>query len=206
MGQLPGNRLTVVSDGRDLPLYPIPSDVRLAHYFLTWHFDRWLGSELRLTGDLAVRALALDLFFIAQRQLPVGTLPDDDRQLARLLMIDEPAWRGYRSMDPSPLHNWTQCVCDGGEVRLMHPVVLEVAEEALSRRTQRLQASKEGVARRKRNRVVSLIGKISSRAAGNAELVEFVWDWLCANVDGYFTEKNVLTAIEAYTEGAMDPP
>lgn len=122
----------VPDDG--LPEYPFGRDDRLeTHYFLTFHVDRWLNSELRLTIDWQYRGLALDLFYLAQKQSPVGTLPRDDRQIAKLLHMDHLEWMVVLQAERSPLYKWTECLCEG-EIRLMHPVVLEMVQDAFQHR------------------------------------------------------------------------
>lgn len=71
--------------------YPIPSTERLeSHYFITFHYRRWLKSEFRNLADLDVRAVGFDLFCEAQDEAPVGTLPTDERLLAKLAGVNSP--------------------------------------------------------------------------------------------------------------------
>jgi hypothetical protein len=117
-------------DAGTLPEYPIPVDERLeSHYFVSFWFNRWLNSDFRLRASAEVRAFGLDLFFIAQNQSPVGTLPTDEVVIARLLMIDLAHWKDLCKREITPLYNWTPCRC-GNKVRLMHPVVTEQAHDA----------------------------------------------------------------------------
>ena len=137
-------------DGHDLFEYPIPSGERLdSHYFITWRFDWWLHSEFRLLADKEVRAVGFDLFNIAQKEDPVGTLPVDERLLARLAGESLEEWRRLCERPIGPLYNWQQCYCDNGHVRLYHPVVMRIAQEALGMRDDRL-AKREADRERKR--------------------------------------------------------
>lgn len=125
--------LSVVGGG-SLPEYPIPKGERLAsHSFFMLHYDRFLNSRLYLLADWDVKGLAVALFCKAQDQDPVGTLPDDPREVAALLGMSTDEWNGYCRRDPSPLHNWTRCLV-GNRVHLMHPVVTEVAQAAFEQR------------------------------------------------------------------------
>ncbi|PYE80393.1 hypothetical protein [Pseudoroseicyclus aestuarii] len=131
-----------------LEAYPIRGEDSVArHHFLKFWHNRWLGSTLRLTASLDVRACALDLFFLAQNQTPIGTLPDDDRILARLLHLDLAQWMELRARTPGPLNHWRRCVAapdDGAhEIRLMHPVVTEVALDMLERREDATRSKEE---------------------------------------------------------------
>ncbi|SOH93356.1 hypothetical protein SAMN06273572_10232 [Monaibacterium marinum] len=117
--------------------YPIATRERLRnHFFLTFHHRRWLNSDFRNLADLDVRGVALDLFCAAQDQAPVGTLPTNDQLIARLVDVSLETWRGLAARSIPPLTNWQRCVCDDGEVRLYHPVVLEIVLDALGRKEQ----------------------------------------------------------------------
>ena len=124
-------------DADELPVYPVDREERLeGHYFTKFWHDRWLNSQLHLTATLEVQACALNLFFLSQKQTPVGTLPDDDSILAKLLRIDLALWRVLRTRRITPLHGWSPCRC-GDEIRLNHPVVTEVVLDAIARREAR---------------------------------------------------------------------
>ena len=93
----------------DLFEYPIPSTERLhQHFFMPWHYRRWMASDFRNSADLDVRAVAIDLFCAAQDQAPVGTLPADEMLLARLVDLTLDHWslsrdRMERFVRPDPL-------------------------------------------------------------------------------------------------------
>ncbi len=119
-------------DTAEIPDYPISANDRLdSHYFLQWNLKRWRASEFRRKVDPEVGWYGLQLFFIAQDETPIGTLPCDDEQLAYELRIPLEKWKGLTDRKLSPLHNWSRVRCDNGEVRWGHPVVTEVAVEAL---------------------------------------------------------------------------
>ena len=102
----------------ELPEYPLGSEDRLdSHYFMAWERRRWLNSDMRLKGTPECRALYFDLINIAYDQTPVGTVPQDLETLAKLLMVDPGHFRALCKLDYGPLHKWTACICEGGEVR-----------------------------------------------------------------------------------------
>ncbi|MCJ8139500.1 hypothetical protein [Falsirhodobacter halotolerans] len=122
-------------DTSELFQYPIPATERLdSHFFMTWHYKRWMDSDFRSLADREVRAVAFDLFCVAQGQAPVGTLPTDDRILAQLVDVPLDVWRGLCERTVGPLYNWKRCQCDNGKVRLYHPVALEMVAGAVNLR------------------------------------------------------------------------
>lgn len=181
--------------------YPLATDLRLTgHYFTMLMHDRWLYSSLRLKASLPVRAAALDLFLLAQKQAPVGTLPADDGELAALLLLTEGEWRKLRAEEPSPLYHWRPCVTDTGAHRLMHPVVLEVAQMTISRRALHARALTEANARKRLQRLRECIEKVgSARLAADPLVVEWVDAWLEENSPGRNrTATQVRLALEAH--------
>lgn len=153
----------------DLPEYPIPSSVRLdSHFFMMFNYRRWMNSDFRSLADHDVRAVALDLFCAAQEQSPVGTLPTDERLLANAVDVPLDRWRQFSAREVPPLHNWQKCLCDNGQVRLFHPVVLEVAQAALG-----LKSDHEDklAADRERKRLGQLPNQII-RAGGSRQMSE----------------------------------
>jgi len=191
------HKFRVVDD--DLPEYPLPASERLeVHFFVTFWHQRWLNSEFRLKAEADVRGYALDLFFIAQNQSPVGTLPADDALLAKLLMIDLATWKSLLKREINPLYKWTRCRC-GDEIRLMHPVVTEQVLHAVAKKRHNL-ASRER--ERERKRLASLRHRIveaggHSSLANNADYVARLDAWLLENCSGNRTPPRVREAMEA---------
>lgn len=126
-----------------LPVYPIERDERLPELaFIKWQPSRWLNSSGHLKCTYEVQGVARALFDLATAQSPIGTLPDDDEELAALLRMPLNHWVALRSMgDRGPLRNWTHCLCPGkgvdGETRLQHHVVLASLQDVLLRREAR---------------------------------------------------------------------
>lgn len=178
----------LVSGGEDgLPEYPLGRDVRLpGQYFLKFETMRWLNSEMYLTGDPEVRSHYLDLIFISQHQIPIGTLPVAPALQARLCRVDLAHWQALVKREPSPLHHWTLCLCDGGEVRLMHPVVLETLEDQLRRREKAEVARGEDAVRKRLARLRANMAEVGfdKSVIADGVLVERLDAWLGANHRG----------------------
>jgi len=156
-------------DSDDVFEYPIPSTERLeSHYFITFHYRRWLKSEFRNLADLDVRAVGFDLFCEAQDEAPVGTLPMDERLLAKLAGVTLEEWKRLCERPIGPLYGWSACRCDNGHMRLYHKTVLEMAKEALGMREDHLERR---AADRERKRLKELPAKIV-RAGGSTRMAE----------------------------------
>ena len=121
----------------------------------------------------------MELFFLAQDQTPIGTLPCDDDALAFLLRVPPARWRDLNSRDISPLHGWTRVQCDNGQLRLAHPVVTEVALDALGSRKRNDARNAD---ERMRKRLGTIVGHLKQMGAGVAaqteESVNAISDWI----------------------------
>jgi len=179
--------------------YPIPENERLeSHFFIPWHFNRWLNSDFRLKADADVRAYAFDLFCISQNQSPVGTLPMDDELLARLLMLDLGAWHKLKERAPSPLYGWIECIC-GKHTRYMHRVVLEMAQGSLGKKKAVMEARERD---RERKRQVALKLQMVSAGANkrmvdNAAYIDRLDLYLVEHCQGNRTPSRIKEAMEA---------
>lgn len=130
--------------------YPIPTGERLdSHFFMNWHYRRWRHSEFRMLADKEVRAVAFELFNVAQEEDPVGTLPVDERLLAKLVGEPLEVWQALCKRDIGPLYGWRLCRTDRGVTRYCHDVVTEVSLKALGRRLDQIEKL-EGDRERKR--------------------------------------------------------
>ena len=163
--------------------YPIPSSQRLeSHYYVEWHQRRWLNSRFRMLAEPEVRAYGFDLFFIAQDQSPVGTLPCDDRMLARHLGIDLEHWKSLCARKISPLYNWSKVRSDLGEVRWAHPVVTEMSVKALGfkvRNAERLESARQ---RKRFKDLASALARLGAKhLVKDGGFVERFDQWLLEN-------------------------
>lgn len=160
--------LKLISDVEDLPDYPVPSHVRLdSHYFIPWNLKRWRKSVFHQTADPDVGWFGFNLFCEAHDETPLGTLPNDEGLIARALGIHVEQWRKLCKRDVTPLHGWVPVRCDTGEVRLAHPVVTEVVQEALK---SSIRARANAEERRRAKRLKDLAEMIEKRI-GAAQLL-----------------------------------
>jgi len=192
--------LTPVTDV-DLPEYPLAVDERLTtHYFMPLHFRRWINSRFRLLAPPDVRGLAFDLWCLSQDQTPVGTLPDDDAELSAMLGLDLRTWQSYRTRDWNPLYKWQRCRC-GGEIRLMHPVVLEMVIEAIGRREKKREEAEEGRRRKRMDRLPDQVVKAGGNRAlaMDATLLDWLDAWLMNACPGNRTVAWVRKGLEVWS-------
>lgn len=187
--------------GAGLPEYPFPADLRLpTHHFITWFHRRYLNSRLRLLAPPEVRAYALELICIAQDQTPVGTLPNDPKQLAALLHVDLSIWDELAARSIPPLYKWFLCDC-GGEIRYAHPVVIEMIGDAMDYQQKAKARSAAGTRRKRMNRLATQAQAMGahSNIYGNPAALEWIDDWLEERCEGNRTASWVEKALEAYS-------
>lgn len=169
-----------------LPQYPIGRDERLdGQSFVKWNTSRWLASKTFKLMSWENQGMARALFDMCQSETPVGTLPDDDDELAFMLRVDVRRLRDLRATDFGPLRNWYRCLC-GNEVRLAHPVVIEVVRDALDRRAL-AQLSKEEKAvavRMDRLRKAMDAQGLSREVIADETLMQRMDEWLQTNHKG----------------------
>lgn len=193
-----------VVDCTDLPEYPVSRDMRLdAHAFVKWHHNRWLNSPLQLCGSYDAKGMARDLYDLAQNQCPVGTLPDDDVMLSRMLRLDLAHWQSMRPQPFGPLHGWVRCLSEG-EVRLMHRDVLEQVQDALSRREMRSLSKEEAAERKRFERLREGLGKlgVTGVVLDDGVLMARLDVWLAQNCKGNRTRAAYeAVLVEAHQKG-----
>ncbi|MBU2360409.1 MAG: hypothetical protein KKB02_16020 [Alphaproteobacteria bacterium] len=163
-----------------LPDYPIGREVRMAgHFFTMWDHVRWLNSTMYRKATPESQCHFMNLCFMAQTQRPVGTLPADDGELAHMLRLHPDRWMELRRMEFGPLRHWERCLCDD-EVRLFHPVVLEVALDALGRRQAREASNAEKAVTMRLVRMREQLAKLGVHKSVLADdvLIERMDQWL----------------------------
>jgi len=177
-------------DGDQIQDYPISTRDRLdSHYFVLWNVKRWQGSEFRRKAysDPEVGFFGFELFMASQGETPVGTLPADDKQLAFCLHLPLERWQSLLRRELTPLHGWTRVRCDNGEIRLAHPVVTEVALEALGSKKRNAAKNADDRMRKRLNTICdNLKQKIpgGTHIAASDERVNLISDWIEANYPG----------------------
>jgi hypothetical protein len=174
-------RLQPVADVATLPVYPIGPEERLdGNTFVKWNPDRWLASRTFKLMPFPVQGYHRALFDLCQKETPVGTLPDDDAELAVMLRTDARQIAEWRGMEFGAFRNWTRCRC-GDRIRLMHPVVLEQVQDALDRRAMaKLSEDQRATAMRlDRLRKALAAQGLSKTVLADDVLVERIDAWLC---------------------------
>ena len=106
------------------PLTPEECDLR-DFAFMPLDVRRLLTSEtwIEAADDPKLGHALVSLWCESWQQVPAGSLPNNERVLARVAMCDAPEWERIRER---ALEGWQLC-SDG---RLYHPVVAEKAREA----------------------------------------------------------------------------
>mgnify|MGYP006979927583 CR=1 FL=1 len=192
-------------DAEELPDYPFGADDRLdSHYFMVWERRRWLNSDMRLKGTPECRALYFDLTNIAYDQSPVGTLPDDMDVLAKMLFLDPGHFRALCKLDYGPLHKWTRCRCEGGEVRLMHPMVLRSLTEAIARKEDNRARNEAANAAKRLQRLRATVAGYQAELAKNDAAVRWIDEWLMKEGCEYRSAAWIERAMLAWSNHVFD--
>lgn len=163
--------------------YEISAKERLdSHYFLQWNLKRWRGSAFRKRCDPDVGWFGFNLFCIAQDGTPVGTLSIDEYELAHDLNLSVAAWRELCAREITPLHGWEKVLCDNDEIRWAHPVVTEVALQALaSKRDHEAKKLRRKITKRRSDLAEMLVRLGHSEAAASTGFLEAFDAWIDAN-------------------------
>lgn len=185
----PAPALAVVAN--DLPVYPIGRDERLdGQSFVKWQTQRWLASRTFKLASWEVQGMARALFDLCQTESPIGTLPDDDAELAFMLRCDARRLAELRKMEFGPLRNWRPCLSEG-ERRLMHDTVLEQVQDALDRRAMQDMSKDERAVAQRLDRLRKGLAK---QGVDNSVLAD---DTLIARMDAWLVERRISRRTEA---------
>lgn len=189
-----------LTEASDLPEYPISSAERVdSHYFLQWNLKRWRGSSFRKLVDADVGWYGFNLFCVAQDSTPLGTLSCDDRELAADLNIPLERWQSLMKREITPLHGWRRYLCDNGQIRYGHVVVIEVAREALDSRRRNAAKNAEDRMRKRLRTIAGHLRTITGSAAYAQDDARqnAVSDWIEAVYPGgSATERRVREAVD----------
>ena len=170
-------------DAVQMEQYPIPANEDLkGHRFVMFDHDRWLNSSTFLKMGPEVGWFHLNLIFLSQKQRPIGTLPDDDEELALLLRLDLARWKELRSRTMGPLHKWHR-VLVGNEVRLAHPVVTEIALDTIEGRHLRARSAEEKAVYQRLKRIREALAELGcdKTVIGDEVLIQRLDVWLTDN-------------------------
>lgn len=163
-------------DTGPLPDYPIDPDARLdSHGFIQWEYRRWLSSDMRWYGDHECKSMWFELINLAHGETPVGTLPRDMRRLARMIQpaIEPDRFERLCALPYGPLHGWEPCQC-GDDVRLMHPVVLRVVQQAFSSRANHAARVEAASHKRRLQRLTDELGQVAPKIGADPRRVRWV--------------------------------
>ena len=189
----------------ELPEYPLTAEDRLdSHYFMVWERRRWLNSDMRLKGTPECRALYFDLINIAYDSSPVGTLPTDLDVLAKLVFVDPGHFRALCKLDYGPLHRWTRCLCEDGEVRLMHPMVLRSLVEAVSRKEDNRAKLEAANTKKRLQRLRSTVAGLHVEVSKNDAAIRWIDEWLTAQDCPYRSTSWVEQGMQAWSNHMLD--
>jgi hypothetical protein len=102
-----------------------------------------------------------------------------------LLRLPLDVWQDLRARSVGPLHRWRRMRA-GDQIVLGHPVVIDVARDAMHRRAANQASSEEKAiyARQKRLRELMALMKCSKAMIDDAFLVERLDHWLLENHRG----------------------
>lgn len=181
-----------------MPVYPIDRDTRLdAHSFVKWWHHRWMSSRTFKLASWEAQGMARALFDMSQTESPIGTLPDDDDELAVMLRTDARRISDLRRQEFGPLRGWVRCQC-GNEVRLMHPVILEQVRDALDRREVHRMSKEQQAVKKRMDRLKDGLRKrgLGDVALADDVLIERIDGWLEQNCRGYRTVAAIDMALQ----------
>jgi hypothetical protein len=171
----------------DLPEYPadLMDAPPAADFFIKFFHIRWLNSRLHLTASQQVQGMALNLFMISRSQNPMGSLPNDEAVIARLLRVSQEEWRAAVSQPIGPLHGWRQYLASD-QIVLGHAVVIEGCQDAISRREARDANNEEKRVAQRLKRLAETMQAIGCRKdmCADVVLVQRIDEWLLANHNG----------------------
>lgn len=178
-----------IVDSGDIPDYPISSEERLdSHYFLQFNVARYSRSDFRRLAyrHPEVGFFGLELFFKSHGEVPLGTLPSDDEELAFLLGLPLERWQAMRERSFSPLYNWHPVRCDNGAIRLAHPVVQSVMVAALQGHLEHKASNEEKAVYQRRQRLIKVMRdcKCSEASCADDVLVSWLDEWLLEHHKG----------------------
>ncbi|MGI3170000.1 hypothetical protein ACRARG_12645 [Pseudooceanicola sp. C21-150M6] len=161
----------------DLPEYPVPSSVRLdTHDFIAWEFKRYMNSDMRWNASHDVKGIWFELIQYAHEQTPVGTLPVNIDRLSRVIQpqVDPVTFKSLVERPFGVLHGWRKCLCDDGQVRLMHDTVTRIVIEALSRKEINAARTDASSTEKRINRLAETLAGLAPSIAIEPAQVRFV--------------------------------
>ncbi|TDK51194.1 hypothetical protein E1832_04050 [Antarcticimicrobium luteum] len=171
---------------------------------MVWERRRWLNSDMRLKATPECRGLYFDLINIAYDNSPIGTLPTDLDVLAKLVFVEPSHFRALCALEYGPLHKWEPCLCDGGEIRLMHATVLRSLVEAISRREDNRAKMDAANISKRLQRLRSTVAGLHIEMSKNDAAIRWIDEWLLDKGCAYRSTSWVEKAMAAWSAHMMD--
>ncbi len=184
--------------------YPLSAEDRLdSHYFMAWERRRWLNCDMRLKATKECRALYFDLINIAYDQSPIGTLPTDLGVLAKMVFEDRDHFEQLCRLEFGPLHKWRHVRC-GGEIRLMHPMILRTLTDAIARKEDHRARSEAASVSKRLLRLRTALAGYSKEIAANDAALRWIDEWLVAEGCEYRSSSWIERGIARWSDHMLD--
>ena len=143
----------------------VPSEVDLQDFdYMPLYGDRLFKSDTWLLCDADEKVAALQLWWRAWHEEPVGSLPNNDRLLADGAGYGV-AVKAFLAVKANAMRGWILC-SDG---RLYHPVVASIALDVWAKKT-RKRTENEADRLRKQNKRTGQSRRSDQMSAGNPTL------------------------------------
>lgn len=184
----------------EIPNYPdeLVTVTPATDYFVRWYHVRWLSSTMHLRASMAVQGMAINLFFYARQQNPMGSLPHDQDVLARLIRVSTGEWLDCMREPINQLHGWRQYRC-GNSIVLGHPVVIAECLDALTLREQRALSNDQKAAATRVSRLAMLMGEMDAtyqHYAKRQDVLVKLDEWLAQHHPGQRRKPQIYASIE----------
>ena len=141
---LPSEKRVYEVDGSTRPKPLVASDVMLQDFrFLPIDITRLFGSRFHAIASDSEWRAGVTLWLKSYHQVPAGSLPNDDIELARLAEFGRNL-KDFLKVKQVALYGWIECA-DG---RLYHQVVAEKVNEAWAKKQQQREKGLRGNAKR----------------------------------------------------------
>ena len=166
---------------------------------------------MRLKGTPEARAYYFDLINISYGHSPIGTLPDDTEQLAKMAMCDHSRFVSLCQLPFGPLHRWRRCVCDENEdepgrgtVRLYHPTVLHMLTDAMARKEDNRARNDRANAAKRQQRLRGAVAGYHVDLAKNDAAILWMDQWLVDEGCDYRSAAWIERSIQAWSNHMAD--
>ncbi|MEQ5872588.1 hypothetical protein J4E08_22255 [Sagittula sp. NFXS13] len=173
-------------------------------FFTMFHQDEWFAGKLHLRASVAVQGAALNMIFASKKRTPVGSLPHDEEDIASLIRVRWDVWEGLKREPLNQMHGWREYLF-GDELVYGNPDVIRMAKAALTAREERALSSEAKAISMRRSRLVETMREsgVSSETLANAEIIEWLDNWLLENHQGPRRKPQILVSIQRSLHAAQ---